>query len=94
MPVMGGIDSSREILKIAGDEPLTSIVALTSYTNEKVKEECLSIGMKEVIDKPLSYKTLHRIIHKFYFEIDLPLYKVVYKDNFNESFEENVIYWL
>ena len=71
MPVMGGIDSSREILKIAGNEPLTTIVALTSYTNANVKEECLKIGMKEVIHKPLSYKTLHRIIHKFYFEIDL-----------------------
>ena len=90
MPVMGGQDSSKEIFKLIGDEPLTTIVALTSYTMEKVKEECLMIGMKEVIHKPLNFKNLHRIMHRYFFEIDEFEYKLLYKEQFNESFEESI----
>ena len=51
MPVIGGEEASEEILKLMPkpkeNEPeLTHIVACTSYTNSKVEEQCLEIGMK------------------------------------------------
>jgi CheY-like chemotaxis protein len=44
MPVMDGIEATKRILK----QRPTKVVALTSYTGESVKKECLEIGMKQV----------------------------------------------
>ena len=33
MPIMGGIESAKEIMSVVGEENLTTIVALTSFTN-------------------------------------------------------------
>ena len=70
------------------NQELTHIVALTSYTNEKVKADCYAAGIKRVINKPLKYKTLHYVMWKHYFRIDLEEYKPIYKSAFNQSFEE------
>ena len=60
MPEMDGKEASKRILshvqkaiQDGEEEELTHIVALTSFTNEKNIEECLSIGIKKVYNKPL-----------------------------------------
>jgi CheY-like chemotaxis protein len=60
-------------------EEICHIVALTSYTNEKVIEECLLVGMKEVLNKPLDFKTLHRVMWKYFHRVDPEKYNVIYK---------------
>ena len=35
-------------------EELTHIVALTSYEGKEIVQECLNIGMKKVIHKPIT----------------------------------------
>lgn len=70
-------------------QELTHIVALTSYTNEKVKADCFAAGIKRVINKPLKYKTLHYVMWKHYFRVDLEEYKPIFKNAFNRSFEES-----
>ena len=59
MPEMNGQDASRIILDEVKERKCeTSIVAVTSFTNAKVEQECLEIGMKRVCNKPLRPETL------------------------------------
>lgn len=64
MPVMSGEEASEKILKLErevrkeGNDELTHIVALTSFTNKKVHDNCRSIGIKEVYLKPLTFAKL------------------------------------
>ena len=44
---------SNSSQNIQNSDLLTHIVALTSYTNENVKSDCYSVGIKKVIHKPL-----------------------------------------
>jgi two-component system sensor histidine kinase/response regulator len=66
MPVMGGKESAQQILSLMSKSPdsqdLTRIVALTSYTNEKKREDCLQIGMKQVFLKPISKADLNQVM--------------------------------
>ena len=61
MPDMDGSEASEHILDILKkdrNEDYTHIVALTSYTGADVRERCLKIGMKNMINKPLNHKDL------------------------------------
>ena len=61
MPDMDGYEASGHILDILkkdGNEDYTHIVALTSYTGADVRERCMNIGMKNMINKPLNHKDL------------------------------------
>ena len=42
-----------------------------------------------VINKPLKYKTLHYVMWKHYFRVDLEEYKPIFKGAFNRSYEES-----
>ena len=56
MPIMGGEDASKLILEYMKEntsDELTHIVAVTSFTNKKTIDTCISIGMKSVYAKPL-----------------------------------------
>ena len=44
MPVMGGIEATEKILRLRP----TNVLAITSYTNEKTKRDCLEAGMKDL----------------------------------------------
>jgi response regulator RpfG family c-di-GMP phosphodiesterase len=68
---------------------LTHIVALTSYTNEKIKQECFAAGIKKVINKPLKYKTLHAVMWKHYFRVDPDDYLPIFKGAFNHTYQES-----
>lgn len=64
MPNMNGFDSSQNILTLCR-KALSSppyIVALTAHVNEEVKKRCNSIGIKEVIQKPITVNELGRIL--------------------------------
>jgi CheY-like chemotaxis protein len=68
MPIMDGFDASHEILTLSArnqeilSNQQTNIVALTSYTDEQTRQRCFSIGMKEVLHKPLVQNELRRVI--------------------------------
>ena len=46
---------------------MTYIVALTSFTNQAIEQECLSVGIKKVIYKPLTFPILNEIMWEYYF---------------------------
>ena len=60
MPVMNGIDATRQILK---EKPETIIVGFTAFTN--LVRDMPSAGAKEVIGKPFSMKELIKIVEKY-----------------------------
>ena len=55
MPIMSGQEASKRILAMQGDQDLARIVVLTAFTNDHTHEECANIGIKKVLNKPLSY---------------------------------------
>ena len=60
-------------------EPISYIVALTSFTNEKTKQDCFNVGIVDVINKPLNYKALHKIMWYYFFRIAPEEYRDLYK---------------
>ncbi|MEM0089649.1 MAG: response regulator [Archaeoglobaceae archaeon] len=61
MPVMDGVEATREILKV---DPNAVIVGVTAFATQR-GEELLRAGAKEVIGKPLNRKTLIDVITKY-----------------------------
>ncbi len=60
MPVMDGLDSTK---KIRSTLPInTPIIALTAYSNEDVRKECLLAGMNEVVKKPFRKSELKTVL--------------------------------
>jgi len=53
MPIMDGIEATKEIIKI---DPLANILAITAYASKT--EIIIKAGAKEVIQKPMRKKTL------------------------------------
>ena len=62
MQVMGGIEATEQILRLRP----TNVVAITSYTGQDVKNDCLKVGMKDVYSKPVFFKMIKEIIQKYY----------------------------
>jgi response regulator of citrate/malate metabolism len=46
---------------------MTNIIALSAFTNKKIIEDLLSLGVKQVISKPLMFEVLKEIMMKYYF---------------------------
>jgi CheY-like chemotaxis protein len=59
MPVMDGYETCREILKFF---PKLKIIGLTGHSAEIVQSKCLSLGMRNVITKPISNNLLKSLI--------------------------------
>ena len=77
MPVMGGLQATREILalhkKLTVDQWCdTSIIAVTAYTGQKNEEDCLAAGMLLVMPKPVSAKTLRQVMKSYFYYNALP----------------------
>lgn len=65
MPVMDGLESTREIRKIEKANKLneyTPIIAVTANTLDNDREKCLSWGMDEFIAKPFDMNQLNEIL--------------------------------
>ncbi len=61
MPVMDGIDATKEILKINSN---AIIIGITAFSSHKGKD-LLNVGAKEIIDKPFTRKKLLETIEKY-----------------------------
>ena len=59
MPELGGIDAAREIRKMGNHHP--RIIGLTAHISMDEQEECLAVGMEEVIVKPVRINTIRNI---------------------------------
>ena len=72
MPNMDGYESSEKILGLTrenNDEDYCHIVALTSYTSQEVRDRVLSIGLKDLINKPLHCKDLQKMVHQHFYRL-------------------------
>ena len=61
MPVMNGIDATKEILSI---DPNAVIIGITAFTSHKGKD-LLNAGARDIIDKPFTRKKLLETIEKY-----------------------------
>jgi two-component system chemotaxis response regulator CheY len=61
MPNMNGIDASKEILSI---DPNVKIVLITSIINKKELVSALKVGIKNILQKPITVDDLKRVINK------------------------------
>jgi PAS domain S-box-containing protein len=62
MPVMDGIESTKQIKKLRPDLP---IIAQTAYAFEDEKNKILAIGCDEYLTKPLKNNKLHALIDRY-----------------------------
>ena len=62
MPVMGGVDASREIRGNFLLKHQPAIIAMTGHALTGVKESCMDAGMDEFITKPVSLDDFRRVI--------------------------------
>ena len=75
MPVMDGIQASKLITRALnklmdkGEQELTHIVALTAFSNAKLKEECKAVGIKKVYNKPLNLDMLNEIMNNHFMRL-------------------------
>lgn len=61
MPVMDGIEATKEILKI---NPNATVLAITAFVPLK-GNEMLKAGAKEVISKPITKRELNKLVEKY-----------------------------
>jgi CheY-like chemotaxis protein len=61
MPVMDGVEATKEILK---EEPSAIVLAITAFAPLKGKE-MLKAGAKELISKPITRKGLNDVVEKY-----------------------------
>ena len=61
MPVLNGLDASREILK---NEPKSKIIALTASNKAEDIEQCKRAGMNSFLSKPFAEKELFGVLRE------------------------------
>ena len=59
MPVMGGLEATRELRRSGVDTP---IVAMTASAENRDREQCLDSGMTDYLAKPLNLETLKQLL--------------------------------
>ncbi len=64
MPRMGGIEATREIRKIAGQESLP-ILAMTANAFDEDRRLCLAAGMNDFIPKPVKPEVMYATLLKW-----------------------------
>jgi PAS domain S-box-containing protein len=65
MPVMDGIEATRRIRTLEGDQRHTPIVALTANVMMGQLERCLEAGMDDYLTKPLDISRLQDVLDRF-----------------------------
>ncbi len=61
MPYLNGIEATKRIREF---DQTTPIIALTASELSEVQEQCMAIGMNDIINKPLNKNDLRNIISK------------------------------
>ena len=62
MPVMNGIEATKEIRK---DKPTLPIIAITALAVQKDKEECLRAGMNDFVTQPVTIEDLKQKLQEW-----------------------------
>jgi CheY-like chemotaxis protein len=62
MPVMDGLEATRQIRASEADAPSTPIVALTANAYAEDREACLAAGMDALLVKPLDRERLREAL--------------------------------
>ena len=62
MPVMGGIESAKEIRGNFLLKQQPAIIAMTGHALSGVKESCMEAGMNDFLTKPVSLDDFRRVI--------------------------------
>ncbi len=62
MPVLDGVEATREILKL---DPDAVVIGLTAFARSKGKD-MIEAGAKEVVEKPFTRSILKGIIEKYF----------------------------
>jgi CheY-like chemotaxis protein len=65
MPVMNGIEATRNIRQLAGPKGKTPVIALTAHNPDDFMEEFSTAGFNELITKPYLLEKVDRVIRKF-----------------------------
>ncbi|MDH4200020.1 MAG: ATP-binding protein [Spirochaetia bacterium] len=65
MPVMDGLEATREIRRLeSGSARHIPILALTASVMQQDRQECLKVGMDDIVTKPIDFDELFRAIEK------------------------------
>ena len=59
MPVMNGLDATRDIRQLEGYAVVT-IIAMTAYTEQEIVDQCMEAGMNHYITKPIEFVELDK----------------------------------
>ena len=65
MPVLDGVEATREILKL---DPDAVVIGLTAFARSKGKD-MIEAGAKEVVEKPFTRSILKGIIEKYFAKV-------------------------
>ncbi|MBL9203456.1 MAG: response regulator [Opitutaceae bacterium] len=65
MPVMDGLDATRQIRRLGDPYATLPIIALTASALHNEREQCFSAGMNDYLSKPLTEKNLKAKLQKW-----------------------------
>ncbi|MBE9510850.1 MAG: response regulator [Bacteroidetes bacterium] len=71
LPVITGMDATREIKKVRKDLP---VIAVTAYVSRDIQEKCFLAGCDEFLFKPLLPKQLLNSIKHFFKKNQVSIY--------------------
>lgn len=63
MPVMDGIEATRQIRKL--DKPYVPVIALTANGQKEIEEACFAVGMDSFLTKPISRQAMQQVLEEF-----------------------------